>query len=741
MTVLIVATPEDTPYASALKRLFPGTALAYTAARDISTVSEVISICKKRGISQVLSTHPKLLEKFILTKPSISNYAGSLFKRDDVEFVFCNPLRQIFSVSYGAFMLKRFMSKFTNKSAWRKASEFNWSLATPANSDEVYSRFEDAYLLAVDIETLKNPPAIRCVGYTAVYHDGTTESYVIPLTDEFFLALVRKFNSLPAAKIFQNGKYDIAYLARFNCIPDNYLWDTAYLFHAWYSELPKDLGFLQAFFVRDAHYWKDLADSGDTMEYYRYNALDTWATAEVFLAIMTEIPEWAKANYAHKFLQVFPNHLCEMSGLLVDTERQAEVKKELSEEIAEEEAALSRMLGVGYFNVGSPKQVLQLLHILGCKDIKSSNAKDLEKAASRHPLNRFLIDRILHIRSRRKLVSTYFVENKLFNGRFLYALNGSGTDTARANSGEHAFWCGQNIQNIPRGKIVKQYIVADEGFYFAEADFAQAESRDTAYISGDPALIEAVEGERDFHCVNAAAFFGIPYEELYDDGNKIALNKRIRDLAKRVNHGANYVMGPNVLVDTMSEAKVYEAGRMLGLSKLWSAVRIAEYLLEQFHKAYPNISAVYYSGAVASVAASKMLSVDTSWDVPYQPANAKQWTRYCFGNPQKNKRDLNVYAAHGPQNLNAMTLDKAFFRVFMELALDPKYSNNFRLCAQIHDSIFFQYRIGHEYLCDLVQEKMELPCTIKAYDGQTRTFTVPADVKAGKGARRWSETE
>ena len=39
---------------------------------------------------------------------------------------------------------------------------------------------------------------------------------------------------------------------------------------------------------------------------------------------------------------------------------------------------------------------------------------------------------------------------------------------------------------------------------------------------------------------------------------------------------------------------------------------------------------------------------------------------------------------------------------------------------------------------------MEIPVTIKAYDGEIRTFTVPAGVKDGKAGKKaiyWSETE
>jgi hypothetical protein len=77
---------------------------------------------------------------------------------------------------------------------------------------------------------------------------------------------------------------------------------------------------------------------------------------------------------------------------------------------------------------------------------------------------------------------------------------------------EHHFWCGQNVQNVPVGKIVKQTVVADEGFYLAECDLEQAETRDTAYITGDKNLLEAINWDRDFHSHNVEAFFGLPYD-------------------------------------------------------------------------------------------------------------------------------------------------------------------------------------------------------------------------------------
>jgi len=596
----------------------------------------------------------------------------------------------------------------------------------------------------------------------------------------FAVGIMRKFNwELKAPKVLQNGKYDISYLSRYNAVLYNYLWDTVNMFHSWYSELPKDLAFLGAFFVREAMYWKDLADTQDEYEYYRYNALDTWTTIHVFMAWIIQAPAWAKRNYKQEFPVVFPCHLSEMTGLKRDMERLVKVSCEFNELIAKENISLSKMVGTypAIFNVNSPPQNAQLRVVLGCKDIESSGEKELKKIGNRHPLNNRIINKILDIRGYRKLESTYLVINTPLHlrvdlkkkdikdgaelgNRILYSINPHGTDTGRMASREHAFWCGFNIQNIPGGESVKQTIVADAGFRIAEADLKQAETRDTAYVSGDPALLAAINSPRDFHSLNASAFFGVSYESVYDDAKGKTLNKPLRDLSKRTNHGANYLMGESVLVDTMGEDKVWQAKSLLKLPKHYGLIDVAHHLLEGFHSTYKTLRAKYYPAVVHEVMTTNMLVSHTSMLVPkvydfvdnnpvpetseWELEPLEGWARYCFGNPQKNKLDKNSLVAHVSQSLNAKALNEAYIRVFYEIALNPKYSNHFKLCAQIHDSILFQFREGHEYLMDMVAERMQVPIRCLGYDGVIRTFTVPADVKSGKdnlGALRWSETE
>lgn len=757
--LLFLGTEEDKSYLPRLKP-YIGTKKVFLDLKPVTTITEVEMYCRNpaRNITGVISTSQALLNRFTGKTTSLDSYAGSYFLRNGIEYVFVNPLEQTVTVPYGNFLLERFTSKLVKPESWLEPAEFKWRIINPHNCQDAIDFLDSCQLMAVDIETFRNPLSIRCIGYTGLRDTGVsweTFSYVLPMDCMEAVGVMRRINSNKSGKILQNGKYDISYLSRYNAVLENYLWDTAALFHCWYSELPKDLAFLQSFFVRTAAYWKDLADTQDLEQYYLYNAKDTWATAHVFLAWIKEAPAWAFNNYKQEFPVQFPAHLSEMTGLKRDVSRLEGARKDLDKVVLTRSQSLDKILGVSRFNVNSPVQMKQLLKVLGCQDLPKADDKHLAKAAYRHPLNARIIDLIrgvpktddlnlMGIRAIRKAKSTYLRTDddkdkdddhkgsKDFNERILYSLNPHGTDTGRLASKEHHFWCGFNIQNIPGGNTVKQTIIADDGFLFGECDLEQAEARDVAHISGDTKLIAAVSGTADFHSINASAFFGIPYDAIYDDRLKKVIKKAIRNLAKRVNHGANYNMGPDVLVDTMGEKTMYEAAILLGLPKGWTAREIAVYLLAQFDKTYPIIRGAYHKWIIEQVTVHNKLT------------GATGWTRYCFQKPKLSKQALNAYVAHPPQSLNAMVLNKAYMKVFYDIALHPEHKNNFKLCCQIHDSILYQYRIGHEYLAEMVRERMEIPVTVVGADGKVRTFTVPAASKIGVrgvGAKYWSEIE
>jgi DNA polymerase I-like protein with 3'-5' exonuclease and polymerase domains len=494
------------------------------------------------------------------------------------------------------------------------------------------------------------------------------------------------------------------------------------------------LDFITAFTIRNSEFWKNEGHTGNLEDYYRYNARDGWATANSFLSILSELPEYATRNYCQEFPVVFPCHQAEMTGIQVDMGRLEQLRSEQTQKLEAKKADLGVIVGAG-FNPSSPPQVKRLMQVLGCDTSKGTGVIQLQKAMFQHPLNTRILDAVLEYRKARKLVSTYLVPNKFWKGRCFYAINPHGTDTARLASTESQFagWgdyegelSGLQIHNIPRDRDdieVKAMFVADSGFLFGEGDYKQAEARDTGYLSGDKNLIAAVDSENDFHATNVERFFGLPYNTIYDNDTNTVLNKEIRYLSKRTNHGANYNMGWAVLIDTMGLKNIYLAHKLLKLPTHWGPRKIAEYLLDCYDKAYPDVRGPYYDSIKYAVLTTRML------------VSPLGWTRYCFGNPNKSKQDLNSYVAHPSQNLNAGTLNRAWMSVFENVALrEPR---DFKLCAQIHDSIVFQYREGRTDLVRRVAECMLFSVEVKDCKGVTRQLRVPVDMKAE--AKRWSD--
>lgn len=751
--ILFWGSFQDKPYLPLMKSCV-GSHTCFIRLEAIDTLLQLEMYCSSRGINKVVCTSIALLKKLLQwdkkRAPSLSDYAGSHFYHKGLEIVFLPPLKQLATVPYGKFMAKRLVRKLIAPEDWFQPTTFEWKILTP-ETEYYYELFKKAFLIAVDIETFQENATIRCISYTAFFYDNATvvssiNSYtmVLPLDSEYALGIMRKWNLLSAPKVLQNGKYDISYLARYNAPLHNYLYDTANLFHSWYSELPKDLGFLNSFFIREATYWKDLAETNDLHEYYRYNALDTWGTGNCFLAMLLEAPEYAISNYLLEFPQVFPCHLAEMTGIkrdMVALEREHAVQQGI---VDKHTASLNKILDIPAkesFNTNSPKQVKAVLKLLGCSDLKSTNEKDLEKARFRHPFNARIISLIIETRKARKLLSTYLTAGKEFTrldgtgSTILYALNPHGTDTSRLASREHHFWCGLQIHNIPRVdpdslikySTTKATLVAYPGFLWGEADYAQAESRDTAYLSGDLRLIDSVENAPDLHNRNASIFFGM------DEFN---VPKAIRQISKGTNHGATYNMQEFTLITTMKEKNIEKARTFLKLPKFWSHKQIAAHLLDCFHRAYPGIRGTMYAGIIEEIGLTKMLTSTASFGLP-GVQGIGGWSRYCFSDPKKSRAALNSYIAHPPQSLNAQTLNKAWLQVFIHIAMNPKFAPNFKLISQNHDSILYQYREGHDYLVRMVEDRMLIPVTVTGYDKITRTFTVPVDSNYGK--KYWSE--
>lgn len=622
--------------------------------------------------------------------------AGSLYHG---KIVITNPLFHLFKVPEAPFLFKRYISKVTRPHEWIKFPKFQWQRAETGDLSEELRFLSESFLVSVDIETREDGLRIQCIAFSGISPDKKEiRTYVHDLRDPDFFDSIRRVLSLSVSKTFQNGLYDVGYLIRWGCVFDNWTHDTAYFFHSWFAELPKDLGFQGGFFIRDFEFWKSEAKNASNLEeYHRYNAKDAYATLCIAIVQLVEAPDWARKNFQQNFHNVFPCCFANLHGVSVDAQLRTKIKIAAEEQLATKRALLETLTSVKGINANSPKQIQTFLGLFGFHD-SGTDESVLTKIADKHPILERIIAVILDIRGLVKAIGTYY-ESELLAGRLLFALDPSGTDSGRLACRSSIFWCGNQIQNQP--PYAKQFLCADPDFDLVEIDNEQSETRCTAYLYQDRKLIEAVECGRDFHTNNIELFFGIPYEDALASvkADKIAgIEPILRQLAKKINHGASYNMGAAVFLETAGPRVIRMARSNLRLPNAWTNLQVAEFLLSLFHKAYPEIKSVGYKSVIKEIGFNNRLTGPTDW------------TRYFFSQPSSSKRALNMAVAHGPQSLSVMIINMGMRRFFREVQI-PHFEN-VRFIAQIHDSLFFQVRKTHHHLIPLVEACMQNPIEV-----------------------------
>jgi len=210
------------------------------------------------------------------------------------------------------------------------------------------------------------------------------------------------------------------------------------------------------------------------------------------------------------------------------------------------------------FNLNSPIQLREVLFthlrlsVKGLKKTKSgysTDADSLEKLATVHPLPH----KLLEYRAIAKLKSTYsdalpeLIETS--TGRIHTSFHQALTSTGRLSSSD------PNLQNIParseEGRRIRRAFVPAPGFILLSADYSQIELRVLAHLSEEPTLIHAFARDEDIHARTAREILG----------NSRTLDAEARRLAKVINFGIIYGMGPQRLAGElgipMAEAADY----------------------------------------------------------------------------------------------------------------------------------------------------------------------------------------
>ena len=387
--------------------------------------------------------------------------------------------------------------------------------------------------------------------YVPVAHDYPGAPDQLP-RDEVLAKLKPWLEDDDKKKVGHHLKYDAHILARYDIVLRGMAFDSmleSYVLNSVATRHDMDSVARQYLGVETIHY-EDVAGKGAKQLTFNQVDLETaspYAAEDADITLQLHEALWAQLGDVPSLKKVYQDIeqplvpiLLDMeeTGVLVDRKMLAKQSGELGKKMAELEAKAHELAG-GPFNLGSPKQLQQILFeqqelpiIRKTPKGQPSTAEDvLVELASDYELPAVIID----YRGVSKLKSTYTDKLPLMinerTGRIHTSYHQAVTATGRLSSSD------PNLQNIPirteEGRRIRQAFVAPEGSVLLAADYSQIELRIMAHLSADKGLLNAFEKEQDVHRATAAEVFEMALDEVTDDQ---------RRSAKAINFGLMYGM-------------------------------------------------------------------------------------------------------------------------------------------------------------------------------------------------------
>lgn len=296
------------------------------------------------------------------------------------------------------------------------------------------------------------------------------------------------------------------------------------------------------------------------------------------------------------------NHITTASrlrGLRVDVEKIYENKAKFSKIIKEKGDEIIKQLGVEDINLGSSKQLGEALHNLGYDLPVNLNGYSVTASVLSKNKKIKIFKDISEYREAAKLIDSF--TNGLLDlikwtdpqhgkvARIYPQLNILKAQTGR-------FSCtNPNMQQMPaRGQYaddIRACFLPEEGELWFSSDFSDQEGRIQAHfgkVCNGKGINDVVKAywdnpDIDLHCKCAAMMFGL--EEEYVIANKKGECKNLRNLAKTINLGLSYGMGPITLADRLGFTP--EKAREEGLPD--DAEGYAKHFTELYFKAKPYL--------------------------------------------------------------------------------------------------------------------------------------------------------
>jgi DNA polymerase-1 len=228
----------------------------------------------------------------------------------------------------------------------------------------------------------------------------------------------------------------------------------------------------------------------------------------------------------------------ENEGIALDIVALKNIADSLGQQIATLSTNITAAAGHP-FNLNSPKQLGEVLFgemqlIEKPKKTKTGQFKTDEQTLSSLSKKHPIVADILEYREATKLKSTYVdalpthVSPRTNRVHIHYPQLLTSTGRLASNN--------PNLQNIPvrtaaGREIRKAFVPRDKNHTLLAADYSQIELRIMAALSGDPAMIEAIQADLDIHSATAARVYGV---EITD------VTREQRRNAKMVNFGIIY---------------------------------------------------------------------------------------------------------------------------------------------------------------------------------------------------------
>ncbi len=397
----------------------------------------------------------------------------------------------------------------------------------------------------------------------------------------------------------------------------------------------------------------------------------------------------------------------EHAGIKVDKQILSRLSGTFAQRIGALEEEVFALVGGERFNLGSPKQLGELLFdrlkLPGGKKTKTgqweTRAGLLDDLAAKEELPedaRRLINTMLEWRQLTKLRSTYtdslpeHMDPETGRIHTSYAL--ASTTTGRLASSD------PNLQNIPvrtkEGREIRTAFVADKGNKLISADYSQIELRVLAHIADIPQLRQAFADGLDIHAMTASEMFDVPVKDMPGE---------VRRRAKAINFGIIYGISAFGLANQLGISRE-EAGQYIKTYfKRFPGIR--DYMEETKQFARDN-------GYVETVFGRR---------VHYPEINTRNPSMRGF---------LERAAINAPiQGSAADIIRRAMIR--MPAALHDAKLKSARMLLQVHDELIFEVRESEvDKTLKLVRKIME-GASLPAVE-----FSVPIHVDA-KAADNW----